>query len=216
MREEVPNTRGVIAGYLVAAGVAAVALPVFVLGFGAPVWMGAIAAVAIFIGGALFAATNPRKALPPGAQASARRIGQGQRAVIEAVMADARPALAQITAIVDSTPKNAIRDRLEKIAELGAKVLDEVDARPERVASVQRLLTYYLPRTADIAKAYGELRLREAADPARYASIEAVLAKTETAFVQFKQQMLDEDMRGLDADLELIDQALKEDLGARR
>ncbi len=214
MREEVPNTRGVIAGYLVAAGVAAVALPVFVLGFGAPVWIGAVAAGAIFVGGALFAATNPRKALPAGTDS--RRIGQGQRAVIDAVMADARPALAQITAIVDSTPKNAIRDRLEKIAELGAKVLDEVDARPERVSSVQRLLTYYLPRTADIAKAYGELRLREAADPARYASIEAVLAKTEAAFVQFKQQMLDEDMRGLDADLELIDEALKEDLGARR
>ena len=82
-----------------------------------------------------------------------------------------------------------------------------------RLAAVQRLLTYYLPRTAEIAAAYLDLRSRKAPDAERLAAIQDVLAKMEAAFQHFAGKLADDDLRGLDADLKLIDAALKEDLG---
>lgn len=208
-REIAPDTRGLAVRYLLAAVAAAIVLPVFVFLLAQPLWMGLVAAAIVFVALALFSAVQK----PAPARVSTVRLAQGQRAVLDAVMADARPALDTLADVITTTPKNAVRDRLEAIKTVADDVVAQVEAEPERLASVQRLLTYYLPRTAEIAAAYEELRARRTPDAERMKAIEDVLAKMQTAFAHFAGKLIDDDMRGLDADLKLIDAALKEDLG---
>jgi hypothetical protein len=206
MRETPPDTTGLASRYLIALGAAALVMPALVLGAGAPVWAGFVAAVIVFLVLGLFAATSRPT------RAKVRPPQKGRRAVWEAVMADARPALDRVEAVIDALPRNAVRDRLDRIAEISQRVLKEVEAEPARLASAQRLFTYYLPRTAEIAEGYAELRRRGAGAPARLAAIEDVLAKTEAAAIRFANQVVDDDMRTLDAEIRLVEDALREDL----
>lgn len=208
-REIAPETRGLGVRYLLALLAAGVVLPVLVLALAQPLWVGILAAAIVFVGLALFAAVQR----PSGAPVRAQRLAQGQRAVLDAVMADARPALDTLMQVIADTPKNAVRDRLEAIAVIASDVVAAVEAEPERLGAVQRLLTYYLPRTAELATAYADLRARRAPDSERLAAIQDVLAKMEAAFAHFAGKLADDDLRSLDADLKLIDAALKEDLG---
>lgn len=208
-REIAPETRGLGVRYALALLAAGAVLPVLVFVLAQPLWIGVLAAAMVFVGLALFAAVQRPRSAPLRAQ----RLAQGQRAVLDAVMADAGPALDTLTRIVADTPKNAVRDRLEGIAAIATDVVVAIEAEPERLGAVQRLLTYYLPRTAELAVAYADLRARKAPDAERLAAIQDVLAKMEAAFAHFADKLADDDLRSLDADLKLIDAALKEDLG---
>jgi 5-bromo-4-chloroindolyl phosphate hydrolysis protein len=207
-REIAPDTRGLALRYALAALAAAIVLPVFVLVLSQPLWIGLAAALLIFFGLALFAAVQK-----PLARTRISNLAQGQRAVIDAVMADARPALGVLERVVVETPKTIVRDRIQSLHAIAVDVVATVEAEPERLGAVQRLLTYYLPRAAEIASAYADLRERRAPDAERMAAIEDVLAKMEQAFQHYAGKLEDDDLRSLDADLKLIDAALKEDLG---
>ena len=207
-REIAPDTRGLGLRYAVAALAAAIVLPVLVFALSQPLWIGLAAALLVFVGLALFAAVQR-----PRARARALKLAQGQRAVIDAVMADARPALDVLARVAAETPKTIVRDRIESLHAIATDVVTAVEAEPERLGAVQRLLTYYLPRAAEIASAYSELRQRKTPDSERMAAIQDVLAKMEQAFQHYAGKLIDDDLRSLDADLKLIDAALKEDLG---
>jgi hypothetical protein len=206
-RETPPDTRGLAGRYLLALAAAAIVMPIFVLVLRTPVWAGLAGALFVFVGLALFAVTAA-----PGAP-RVRVQSAGRQRVLDAVVNDAGPALDRVEAVIEALPRNAVRDRLDRIAEVATRVLKEIEAEPARLASAQRLLTYYLPRTAEIAEGYLELRKRNAASAERVAAIEEVLAKTEQACVHFAQRVVDDDMRSLDAEIKLVKDALKEDLG---
>jgi hypothetical protein len=205
--------RGLGGRYLVAAAVAIIALPVFVLAFGAPVWLGLLTSVAIFAVLGLFAAVRTP-------MINAERAGQGDvrpalrgNPAVKAAFSDALPALARLEKVVETTPKNLMRDRLARIAETGRKIVLEVEGEPARLPSVSRLLTYYLPRTADLAEAYVQSRAKGALAPQRQAAMDEVIAKLEDAFTHYESRLVDDDMRGVDMDIRLLNEALKEDLG---
>jgi hypothetical protein len=205
--------RGLGGRYVLAAAAAVIALPVFVLGFQAPVWLGLGAAVAIFAVLALFAAVRtPMINAKRQAAGLARPDAKGGPAV-RAAFADALPALSRLERAIETTPKNQLRDRLERISETGRKIIIEVEEDPARVSAVSRLLTYYLPRTADLADAYVQLRERGVEAPARRAAMDAVLVKLEDAFLHYADRLVDDDMKGVDVDIRLLNEALKEDLG---
>lgn len=205
--------RGLGGRYLVAAVAAIVALPVFVLGFGAPVWLGLLTAAAIFAVLALFAAVRtPMINANRQAAGLAKPTAKGAPAV-RAAFSDALPALARLEGVIESTPKNQLRDRLERIAETGRTIIGEVEADPGRLSAVSRLLTYYLPRTADLAEAYAQLRERGVEAPERRAAMDDVLVKLEDAFVHYADRLVDDDMKGVDVDIRLLNEALREDLG---
>lgn len=206
--------RGLGGRYAVAAIAAVVAMPVFVLGFQAPVWLALLTSLAIFAVLGLFAAVRTpmlnaeqtAKGSPP-----AQAIKGGP--AVKAAFADALPALARIERVVETTPKNSVRDRFERIAETGRAIIVDVEEDPGHLAAVSRLLTYYLPRTADLADAYTQLREKNADAGPRRAAMDDVLIKLEDAFVHYADRLVDDDMKGVDIDIRLLNEALKEDLG---
>jgi 5-bromo-4-chloroindolyl phosphate hydrolysis protein len=206
--------RGLAGRYVIAALAAVVALPVFVLAFQAPVWLALLTSAAIFAVLGLFAAVRTPLI---NAERTAKGInppmpGKGGPAM-KAAFGEALPALARIEKVIDETPKNQLRDRLERISETGRKIILEVEEDPARLGAVTRLLTYYLPRTADLSEAYAELRAREIDAPERRAAMEDVAEKLEHAFVHYAERLVDNDMRGVDMDIKLLNEALREDLG---
>lgn len=206
--------RGLTGRYLLAAGISVVTLPVFVLGFGAPVWLGLLTSGAVFAVLALFAAVRtPMINAERGAAGQATPAPRGASPAVKAAFDEAIPALVRIEQVIARTPKNQLRDRLQRIVETGRAIILEVEEDSTRVSAVARLLTYYLPRTADIATAYEQLRERGDAAPDRRAAIEDVVEKLEDAFVHYADRLADDDMKGVDVDIRLLNESLKEDLG---
>jgi 5-bromo-4-chloroindolyl phosphate hydrolysis protein len=193
---------------VLAGGVSAVVLPSLVLGLGAPLWLGLIGAVAAF-GGVAFLA-QPNNLLEDFDPA---RIGKGQFATIRAVLTDALPALDRIEHAFPKIKARAMHDHAEKIAAAARRIVADLEKEPQRLSTVQRALTYYLPRAADIVDGYLALEQRGTRDAKRFVDMEAIAAKLVDAFEQFADKLLDDELRGLDADIKLVDEALQEDLG---
>lgn len=197
------------AGVLAGAGAAVLALPVLVLALGAPVWGGLLGALAAGAAAASVG-TALRRASPLG-----RREAAG-RSAVEAVLAEAEPALERLR---EATPglarASAVRTRAERIAATAETLIAEVQEEAARLSAVQRLLTYYLPSAAGIVEGYRLLETGGVARPDRRAALEQVLAKLDDAFRQGAQRLMDEDLRLLDGEIRLIEEALKEDLGDR-
>jgi hypothetical protein len=174
-----------------------------------PWWLAFITSLVLFSVIALFAAVRTPTEIPKA------KIEGGRERVLNEVMGDARPALAKIETFITTQPRNNVRDLFAKIHERAAAIMRDVEEQPGRIATAQRALTYYLPRAGDLADAYTQLRARPGAAPERLADIETVLGKLNDAFAHFQTAIVDEDMRALDAELDLLKDAVREDVGDR-
>lgn len=201
-----PDSRG--DGRFLLAGVsAATLLPTLVLGLHAPLWLGLLGAGAAFAGVSLLAA--PRR---PFDGVDPARIGEGQIAVARAALSEAMPALDRLEAASKEIEDKGMRARTIAVAKIGREVVKDLEEQPRALPSVQRLLTYYLPRAAELAEAYHHMEERRVGADRR-TSVADVFAKLEAAFTHFRDQIADQDLRALDIDIRLVDEALQEDIG---
>lgn len=197
--------------YLLAMGAAALAMPVFVLGFGLPVLAGLVGAVAIFSALALVAAV---RAKPEAERRRASLRGLRDRAA-RAALSEAMPAIERLEQVAAALPKSQVRERLTRIHALAARITEQVAQDPALLAPAQRVLTYYLPRAAEFAEGLAALRERGRGETTRARDVEDMLAKLEAAFAHYADQLADEDLRLLDTELKLVSEAIREDLGDR-
>lgn len=195
--------------YLLAMGAAALAMPLFVLGFGLPVLAGLAGSVAIFSGLALFAAVQDQA--KPRSRAPALK-GLRDKAA-RAALADAVPAIERLEQVWTDLPKGATRDRLFRIHGYATRIAEKVANDPTLLVPAQRILTYYLPRAAEFAEGLAALRAQRRGDSHRAREVEGVLAKLEAAFAHYAEQLEDESLRLLDTELKLVSQAIRDDLG---
>ena len=89
----------------------------------------------------------------------------------------------------------------------------QIEKDPLRIDRVRRFLTYYLPRSAEIVEAYGELERAAVPDPARLTSTRELIDRLDTAFTRYASSLQDADLDKLDIELKLLKSALDEDLG---
>jgi hypothetical protein len=173
-----------------------------------PGWMAALTGFVLFCFAALFPAVQTPLEPPKPA-----RNGAGATTALDAALAEAEPALHRVDRFISDMPRNLVRDHFSKLSETAHKIIGEVKSEPQLLLTVQRLLTYYLPRAAELADNYRDLRAKGIDDSPRLQAIEEVLAKMVAAFDHYAERMVDEDMRALDADIRLVNDALREDVG---
>lgn len=188
-------------------------MPILVLAFDAPLWLGAAGAFGLFLG-SLFLLRRPLPAWPWRAKATAALPGFDGLPALRAALSQAEPALARLERCAELA-RPPMADKLQRMADIGRGVIAQIRQEPARLAIVQRLLTYYLPSTADIAEGYCQLAGDGLAPRARLAAAESLLQRLEAAIGHFASQLMHQDLRDLDAEIRLIDAALKEDLGDR-
>jgi hypothetical protein len=193
--------------FLTAGAVSAALLPALVLIVHAPLWAGIAVAGAAF--GGLILVLAPRQPLE---DVDIAKIGAGRLAVVRAALNDAMAALDQLDESAARIRDPGIKARVKAIAAAGRGVVADLDKSPENLSSVQRLLTYYTPRAAELARGYAELESRGVGADRR-ASIADLLEKLQGAFGHYRDQLADQDLRSLDVDIRLIGQALEEDIG---
>jgi len=180
-------------------------LPLAVLAFRAPIWLGLAAALLVFLAALVTAPAPPRparKALPPPAANG-----------FAAAWGEAEPALARLQAVAGEIGREPVRVQVRRIAATGRAVLEELEREPAKLGLVQRLLTYYPPRAAEIAEAYVRLEAEGLVKPERVEALEAVLGRLAEAAAGFAQRLVDAELRALDTEVALLEAALKEDLG---
>jgi hypothetical protein len=141
-------------------------------------------------------------------------IARGQRTVADTVLGEAHRDLIRLRdagrAILDAEGRGAI-GRMGRTAH---EVIREVEAEPNKLAAAQRLLTYYLPRAVSVAEGIGVLERRRVPDPERLTQALGMLVKLESAFTHYADELASEDVSELDVDIRLLEQALRQDIGA--
>jgi 5-bromo-4-chloroindolyl phosphate hydrolysis protein len=104
----------------------------------------------------------------------------------------------------------ALGDTLSCIVRQGRSITQVVTAAPEKLQSVVRFFTYYLPATADLVE--DRLKLGTLAGTQRLQEIDQTLERLSLAFGTFERGLLEPDLESVDMDIQLLDRALDDDL----
>jgi 5-bromo-4-chloroindolyl phosphate hydrolysis protein len=164
-----------------------------------------VALIAYFILHAALERTLPKRAAKTPSIAAPLA---GTEDAIVTLLADAEVAAVRLDAVGQAT-HGTPGLRVRELARLSRAVALLVMQDPSRLAGVMRLFTYYLPAAADLAE--DRARLTGAAGQARLREIDSTLARLTEAFAGFERAALEPDLRDVDIDLKLIDQALASD-----
>lgn len=196
--------------WVAAGAAAAILLPVLVFGFGLPFPVATAVAALAFAG--LVFLLQPRR-LFEGIDVS--KVGRARLDVARKVLTEAEPAVERLAATAARVRSPTIKGRVERLAATARAIVAGVEADPSRLASVQRFLTYYLPRAGDLAESYAVLEHQRSPDPARVSQVEELIGKLDEAFTHYADSLLESDLSGLDVELRLLQSSLEEDMGRR-
>jgi 5-bromo-4-chloroindolyl phosphate hydrolysis protein len=196
----------------IAAGiVAALLVPLLVFGAGLPFALGAAASAIVFAG--LVFLLAPRR-LFEGVDVT--KIARGRLDLARKVLTDAAPLVDRLKIAAGRIETTGMSGRVDRLAETARTIIAGVEADPNRLASVQRFLTYYLPQAVELTENYAVLERKRSPDPARKAETEELIGKLDEAFSHYADTLLESDLADLDVQLRLLQSSLREDLGQHK
>lgn len=188
--------------------VAAILLPLLVIGVGMPFWIACI--ISASAGGGLVVLFSPRKLFERLDFSGAAR---GKIEFARELLTDAEPLAARLEVAVKSIRAAEVADRVRHLAAVSREIFAGVEKDPSRIDLVRRFLTYYLPRAAEIAEAYGSLERGNVPDTARIAATGDLIDRLDLAFTRYAANLQGADLGNLDIELKLLKSSLDEDLG---
>ena len=195
-------------GWIIGGAVAAIAVPALAIGAGMPFWLACI--IGIVAGGGTVAVLAPRAAFP---LLDASGVARGKVAFARELLTEAAPQAARLEQAAAAIRDRKVIECVRHMAVIARRIFAGIEKDPLRLDRVRRFLTYYLPRAAEIAQAYGALERSDTPDPQRLASTRALLERLDTAFTRYATSLQDADLDKLDIELKLLKSALDEDLG---
>jgi 5-bromo-4-chloroindolyl phosphate hydrolysis protein len=99
------------------------------------------------------------------------------------------------------------------LVRIARDILAAIERDPLRIDRVRRFLTYYLPRAAEIAEAYGALERSAVQDAPRLSATGELIDRLDAAFTRYAANLQDADLDRLDIELRLLKSSLDEDIG---
>src|SRR5262245_40271746 len=131
---------------------AAVLLPLLAIGVGMPFWIACI--VSALAGGGIVVVLAPRDRF---AALDASGIGRSKIEFARELLTEAEPFADRMDKAAAAIRAPKVAERVRHLVKVARDIVAAVEADPLRVDRVRRFLTYYLPRAAEIAEAYGLL-----------------------------------------------------------
>lgn len=169
--------------------------------------------VALIVGAIVFAAIafvfQPRKLFE---NLNADAIAAGGVKAAEAILSQAYTDIATVERTAKLITDTSIRDVLQRLAVEARAAAKDVETSPDRLSSVRRLLTYYVPRTGDIAANYAEIAAKTTVSPQQHERMQTALAHLEDTYQHYRQQSVSGESQELDVELDLLDRSIKQDL----
>ncbi len=109
-----------------------------------------------------------------------------------------------------------VAERVQHLVKIARDIFAAIERDPLRVDRVRRFLTYYLPRAAEIAEAYGSLERSSTPDSERLNATAELIDRLDAAFTRYAANLQDADLDKLDIELKLLKSSLDEDIGPAR
>lgn len=193
----------------VAGGVAAaIAIPAGVFGLNLPFPLVVPIAGGIYLGLAfLLARPRPIDRIDP------ERVGRAQAALVAGLIEASEKPVERLREAARRIGTKDTAKMAAHMAEIAQSILDRLAAEPGKLAAIRRFLTYYLPRSVEIAEGLVVVEAQRAADPARLAGIRDMMARLDQAFTFYSDSFAQAELDALDVELKLLGRALAEDIG---
>jgi 5-bromo-4-chloroindolyl phosphate hydrolysis protein len=195
-------------GWIVGGAAAAVLLPVLTIGVGMPFWIACV--ISALGGGGIIAMMAPRKLF---AELDASGVGRGRIEFARELLTEAEPLTKRLEAAADKIRTRQVTERVRHLAKIARDILATIERDPLRIDRVRRFMTYYLPRAAEIAEAYGSLERSPLPDVARLGATGELIERLDAAFTRYAANLQEADLDKLDIELKLLKSSLDEDLG---
>lgn len=195
-------------GWIAGGAAAAALLPSLAIGLAMPFWIAlAISAVA---GGGIVVALAPKKRF---AELEVSGMTRGRIEFANELLTEAEPLAERMEEAAAAIRTRAVADRVRHLVRIARDIFAGIERDPMRLDRVRRFLTYYLPRAAEIAEAYGALEKGAAPDTARLAATADMIDRLDGAFTRYAANLQDADLDKLDIELKLLKSSLDEDIG---
>ncbi len=193
--------------FLIGGAVGALLIPLLAFAFKVPFVFAALAGGIVFA--AVVFASAPRKLFE---NLNVGGLAAGQLKAAEAVLAQAYKDIESLEATARLITDKPMRDVLQRLAVQARSAAKDVEDNPARLGAVRRLLTYYVPRTGDIAGNYAEIAVKSAVSPEQHARMQTALGHLEDTYTHYRQQSVSGEAQELDVELDLLDRSIKQDL----
>lgn len=122
--------------------------------------------------------------------------------------------LSEIKAVNDAIANEKLSDQIDHIGIITAKILEYQKGRPEKAPQLHSFLSYYLPTTLKILRAYGQLESQEISGEnitAAMARIEGMMDKVVEGFEKQLDQLFQGDVMDITTDVEVLERMLAKD-----
>ena len=186
----------------------AVLLPLLAIGAGMPFWLAGL--ISLLAGAGTVAIFAPKKLF---AQLDASGAARAKIEFARELLTGAEPMAGRMEATAKSIRSREVAERVRHLVGTARDIFTAVEKDPLRIDRVRRFLTYYLPRAAEIAEAYGSLERSLVPNQTRIAAAGELIDRLDLAFTRYAASLLDADLDTLDIELKLLKSSLDEDLG---
>jgi 5-bromo-4-chloroindolyl phosphate hydrolysis protein len=187
---------------------AAMLLPLLAIGVGMPFWIAGV--ISVLAGGGIIAMMAPRRMF---AQLDASGAERGKIEFARELLTEAEPLAARMDEAATLIRAPKVAERVLHLVKVARDIFAAIERDPLRIDRVRRFLTYYLPRAAEIAEAYGALERSPAPDAERLKATGELIDRLDTAFTRYAANLQDADLDKLDIELKLLKSSLDEDIG---
>ena len=122
--------------------------------------------------------------------------------------------LDEIRQVNDQVANEKLSAQIDRIGVITAKILEYQKSRPEKAPQLHSFLSYYLPTTLKILRAYGQLESQQIAGEnitAAMTRIEGMMDKVVEGFEKQLDQLFQGDTMDITADVDVLEQMLARD-----
>ena len=122
--------------------------------------------------------------------------------------------LDEIRQVNDQVANEKLSAQIDRIGVITAKILEYQKSRPEKAPQLHSFLSYYLPTTLKILRAYGQLESQQIVGEnitAAMTRIEGMMDKVVEGFEKQLDQLFQGDTMDITADVDVLEQMLARD-----
>ena len=127
---------------------------------------------------------------------------------------DENAILAEIRAVNDAIDNQKLSAQIDRVGVITAKILDYQKTHPEKSPQLHSFLSYYLPTTLKVLRAYGQLEDQEVSGEnitAAMQRIEGMMDKVVEGFEKQLDLLFQGDAMDITADVEVLERMLAKD-----
>ena len=122
--------------------------------------------------------------------------------------------LTEIKAVNDAIANEKLSAQIDHIGVITAKILEYQKSRPEKAPQLHSFLSYYLPTTLKILRAYGQLEAQEISGAnitAAMERIEGMMDKVVEGFEKQLDKLFQDDAMDIATDVQVLERMLEKD-----